>query len=117
MTVKELRELLATDASEPWWTNGHGCIYSGEAEDAVVDVADTYLDGADSLIVALRNSADAMLDVVEAAKALDDAWDRLDRCIEVGFAAEERPDIARSRVIRSSRSFRAALAKLEGTGK
>lgn len=134
MTVKELRDLLARATKGPWaahlseWgdNRAYGIVDDRNRDIVSIDTSNCYYEGdtgtleikdADAAaIVALRNSADAMLDVVEAAQALGLAWDALDRCIEAGFAAEERPDIARSRVIRASNAFRAALAKLEGAG-
>ena len=103
MTVKELRKLLARATKGPWragnWTLGIGDYvlepFFGDEERPGEPPAANDL----ALIVALRNSADAMLDVVEAAQAYAKIMDNNE-----GYLCEEEL------------ALRDALAKLEGAG-
>lgn len=107
MTVKELRDLLARATKGPWFADdaisGDGSVVMSEAIGFRVahlpETRNVTSHEADAeAIVALRNSADAMLDVVEAVQRFHTdetcVYDRAEDC-----------------------PLCVALAKLEGAGK
>ena len=105
MTVKQLRELLARATKGPWRQRPHDANAIEHKGDPYYLALASYAHGDDdgrsnaALIVALRNSADAMLDVVEAAQAYAKIMDNNE-----GYLCEEEL------------ALRDALAKLEGAG-
>lgn len=68
--VSELRRLLAEATDGPWHKSGSLAVYSSGESARCVDVCYRETDAA--LIVALRNHADALLDVVEEARRVID---------------------------------------------
>lgn len=105
MTLPELRRLLAEADPGPWSTPGHLII--SEPRDEVI--ADAYNECDAALIVALRNHADALLDVVEACRehvSAEDEWG-----LRYGMGRERVP--YREAMEAAKQQLRAALARLD----
>jgi hypothetical protein len=108
--LSELRRMLAEATPGPWRQNPYGVIWIDEptirraggrwlarAQIASVtgipdDLPDTHVSDNAALIVALRNAAPALLDVVEAARELQYVSSAAGRALHAALARLERED-------------------------
>lgn len=115
--IAELRRLLDQATPAEWCRRGRFLVYapwSGDPEDTYVgNVADAYSEVDAALIVALRNHADALLDVVEACRehvSAEDEWG-----LRYGMGRERVP--YRRALDAANRELRLKLAAWDALGK